>query len=364
MSRHSKKMQVIAPGSVIGIIGGGQLGRMTAMAAARLGYHVHIYCPEHDSPASEVAREVTVAPYNHVKALEAFAKSVDVVTFEFENIPHESVELLEKLVPVHPSAEILKISRNRLREKDFINDVGIDTADYAEVLGVDSLREALQEFDVPCILKTTEMGYDGKGQVKITAATVLEEAWTSLHTDEAILESFVPFVMEISVLVARRADGEMVVYPPVQNIHENHILKETILPAPIGDEVTQEAVRIAGTIAEEATLVGLLAVEMFVLEDGSIRVNEMAPRPHNSGHWTLDAAMTSQFEQQVRAICGLPLGSTMPLCSAKMVNLLGDDIHAWEDYLNDPYARLHLYGKAEARAGRKMGHVTFLRDEE
>jgi 5-(carboxyamino)imidazole ribonucleotide synthase len=364
MSRgRSKHMPVIAPGSVIGIIGGGQLGRMTAMAAARLGYHVHIYCPEHDSPASEVAREVTVAPYNHVKALESFAKSVDVVTFEFENIPHESVELLEKLVPVHPSSELLKISRNRLREKDFINDLGIDTADYAEITSLDSLREALQEFEFPCILKTTEMGYDGKGQVKLSSASSLEEAWSSLHTDEAILEAFVPFEMEISVIVARRGDGEMVVYPPVQNIHENHILKETVLPAPISEQVAQEAVRIAGTIAAEAKLVGVLAVEMFVLEDGSVRVNEMAPRPHNSGHWTLDAAMTSQFEQQVRAICGLPLGSTMPLCGAKMLNLLGDDVAAWEDYLKDPYARLHLYGKAEARTGRKMGHVTFLRDE-
>jgi 5-(carboxyamino)imidazole ribonucleotide synthase len=363
MSRKLMKNNVIAPGGVIGIIGGGQLGRMTAMAAARLGYHVHVFCPEHDSPASEVAREVTVAPYNHTKALEEFAKSVDVVTFEFENIPHESIELLEKIVPVHPSSALLRISRNRLREKDFVNDIGIDTADYAEITGVASIKEALEEFEFPCILKTTEMGYDGKGQVKLTAESNLDEAWAALQTDEAILEAFVPFVMEISVLVARRADGEMAVYPPVQNVHENHILKETIFPAPITEEMAQEAVRIAGTIAEESKLVGLLAVEMFVLEDGSIRVNEMAPRPHNSGHWTLDAAMTSQFEQQVRAICGLPLGSTMPLCGARTVNLLGDDVHAWEQYLQDPFARLHVYGKAEARAGRKMGHVTFLVDE-
>lgn len=364
MNDNKSKQKIIAPGSVIGIIGGGQLGRMTAMAAARLGYHVHIFCPEHDSPASEVAREVTVAPYNHAQALEAFAKSVDVVTFEFENIPHESVELLEKIVPVYPSSNLLKISRNRLREKDFINDIGVDTADYAEVTSIETLQEALQEFELPCILKTTEMGYDGKGQARLTEGMSLEQAWLSLHTEEAILEAVVPFTMEISVLVARRADGEMAVYPPVHNIHEHHILKETHFPAPISDEVELEAVRIAGTIAEESELVGLLAVEMFVLEDGSLRVNELAPRPHNSGHWTMDAAMTSQFEQQVRAICGLPLGSTMPLFGAKMINLLGETSEQWGGYLKDPYARLHLYGKSEARNGRKMGHVTILRSSE
>ncbi len=356
---------VIPVGSVIGIVGGGQLGRMAAMAAARLGYHVHIFTPEVDSPAAEVSRYVTVADYTDEVALTAFAKSVSVVSFEFENIPHQSLEILEKYVPVRPSAKILEIARNRLVEKDFINDVGIDTADYEEITTARQIEVVMQEHEMmfPCILKTTEMGYDGKGQVKLTAETNLEEAFASLYTKQAILEAFVPFEMEISVIVARTVDGEIAVYPPVQNIHENHILKETIFPAPISEDTAQEAVRIAGTLAEEMELVGVLAVEMFVLADGGLRVNELAPRPHNSGHWTMDAAMTSQFEQQIRAICNLPLGDTSPLCFAKMVNLIGDEAEDWAEYVAQPNARLHLYGKAEIRTGRKMGHVTFLLDE-
>lgn len=353
---------VIPVGSVIGIIGGGQLGRMTAMAAARLGYHVHIFTPEAESPAAEVARYVTVAAYDDEVALTNFAKSVAVVSFEFENVPHQSLELLEKFVPVRPSAKVLEVCRNRLAEKDFVNDCGIDTADYEEITSYEQIAAVMEEHEMsfPCILKTTEMGYDGKGQVKLTAETNLEEAFASLRTQQAILEAFVPFVMEISVIVVRGVEGDMEVYVPVQNIHENHILKETIVPAPISEDTAQEAVRIAGTLAEEMGLVGVLAVEMFVLEDGSLRVNEMAPRPHNSGHWTIDAALTSQFEQQMRAICGLPLGSTEPLCYAKMINLIGREADDWLDFLEQPNARLHLYGKNDTRDGRKMGHVTYL----
>lgn len=352
---------MILPGATIGIIGGGQLGRMMACAAAALGYKTHIYTPEADSPASQVAFATTVAPYEDKTALAEFAAKVDIITFEFENIPHESLELLEQKKAVFPSAKILKISRNRLREKTFIRDLGILTADFSRVTSLAELKAAAMAVRFPAVLKTAEMGYDGKGQVKLKTGSDLRVVWESLQTNEAILEAFIEFRMEISVIVARNASGEIKTYVPVQNIHKDHILDTTIAPAPIDKAMADKAEAIAIKIAKAMDLRGLLAVEMFVGIDGELLVNELAPRPHNSGHWTMDACVTGQFEQAIRAVCGLPLGSPTRTCDAEMKNLIGDDVKQIERYLHNPNAKLHLYGKSEARAGRKMGHVTVLK---
>jgi 5-(carboxyamino)imidazole ribonucleotide synthase len=353
---------MIAPGSTIGIIGGGQLGRMLAIAASALGYKTHIFTPEADSPASQVATQTSVAEYTDIKALEEFARQVDIVTFEFENIPHESLAALESKKHVAPSANVLKICRNRNREKAFINGLGIKTADFAKVTSVNELKHAAMEVRFPAVLKTAELGYDGKGQMTMRTGSDLRLTWESLHTDEAILESFIEFRMEISVIVARGKNGETRTYVPVQNIHKNHILDTTIAPAPIDKKLADKAEAIAVKIAKAMDLQGLLAVEMFVSsEDDELLVNELAPRPHNSGHWTIDACVTSQFEQLIRAVCGLALGDTARLCDAEMKNLIGDEAKDWQKYLKDPKAKLHLYGKKESRAGRKMGHVTVLK---
>ncbi len=353
-------MTIVKPGSVIGIIGGGQLGRMMAMAAAELGYRVHVFTDEADSPASHVACKTIVADYADKQTLLEFAKGVDVVTFEFENIPHESLEVLENAKPVFPGAHVLKISRNRLREKNFVNDLGIGTAPFRKVTSAEELKEAVKELGVPSILKTTELGYDGKGQVMIKPGSDLASIWKTLRAPEAILEGFVDFRMEISVIVARGADGKSVTYVPVQNIHKNHILDITLAPAPVEKPLADEAEKVAVKITEALKLRGLLAVEMFITRDGKILVNELAPRPHNSGHWTMDACITGQFEQIIRAVCGLPLGNPERLCDAQMKNLIGDDVLKTDKYLKNKNAKLHLYGKRETRSGRKMGHVTIL----
>ncbi|WP_299442138.1 5-(carboxyamino)imidazole ribonucleotide synthase [uncultured Rhodospira sp.] len=352
-------MTTIPPGSTIGILGGGQLGRMTAMAAARLGYDCVVLTPTEDSPAARVVREAIVAPYDDPAALAAFAFKVDVVTLEFENVPAEALDLLATRLPVRPGRLALETAQDRIREKAFFNTVGIDTAPWHPVHGVDDLRAALADLGTPAVLKTARLGYDGKGQTRMDATTDPAAAWDSLGTDAAILEGFVDFAMEVSVIVARGADGHMETYDAVQNIHENHILKTTIAPAPLPPGQRAAARLLARRAAEALDLVGLLAVEMFVTPDGRLRANEMAPRPHNSGHWTLDGAVTDQFEQLARAVCGLPLGSTAPIGrSARMTNLLGNAATDWAAILADPAAKLHLYGKREARAGRKMGHVT------
>lgn len=353
-------MKPLPPGSTIGILGGGQLGRMMAVAAAEMGYHVHIYCPEHDSPASEVARAATVAAYDDRAALEAFAASVDIVTYEFENIPAEPVTELSRLKPVRPSPAVLATSQHRVLEKQAVNRLGIATAPFRPVASLEELKAAVKELGTPCVLKTCRMGYDGKGQVKLDASTDLAAAWASLKTDDAILEGFVSFRMEISVVIARDTSGNIACYCPVQNTHKNHILDETIAPAPLSPALTEKCEAMARTVAKGLDLVGLMAIEMFVTGNDEILVNELAPRPHNSGHWTIDACITSQFTQTVRAVCGLPLGSPGRLCNARMLNLIGDDIDKWLHYASLPEAKLHLYGKKEARAGRKMGHVTFL----
>ncbi|MDX2113278.1 MAG: 5-(carboxyamino)imidazole ribonucleotide synthase [Alphaproteobacteria bacterium] len=368
---------VIAPGSTIGILGSGQLGKMLAIAAVEMGYHCHIYSPEMDAPAYEAAKSFTVSSYTNPEALERFAQKVDIITYEFENVDTSALATIPSSHKIFPSVQVLKTAQHRLREKEAVAGLGIATAPYAPVRSLDDLRAATQKLGYPCILKTCTMGYDGKGQWKIESQEDIESIchpYQAKRTEgslrsldfarddnEYILEGFVDFEMEISVIVARSASGEVRCYPPVQNTHKNHILHETIAPAPISPELSGKAESMARTIAEGLQLVGLMAVEMFVTKAGDILVNELAPRPHNSGHWTLDACMTSQFEQTIRAICGLPLGDTSRLCDARMLNLIGDDVNEWQKYAAMPNAKLHLYGKKESRPGRKMGHVNFLK---
>jgi len=351
-------MTIIAPGKTIGILGGGQLGRMMAIAAAQMGYRTHIFCPESDSPAAEIATKSTTADYTDKKAIDEFAKSVDVVTLEFENVPVDTVEYLAKKVPTRPGAHVLKIAQDRLLEKDFARKLKIPTADYLAVDSIHDLQSAVEKLGVPSILKTRRMGYDGKGQFKIRKKSDINAAWDAIGRVPAILESMVDFRMEISVVVARSPSGEVAVYPAVENRHKNHILDETIAPAPIYPAAAKKAGLIARKMAQQIKLQGLMAVEMFLLKGDKIAMNEIAPRPHNSGHWTIDACATSQFEQSIRAVCDLPLGAVTVLAPARMKNLLGDDIDNYLDILSDPSAKLHLYGKTEAKVGRKMGHVT------
>ncbi|MBF0327177.1 5-(carboxyamino)imidazole ribonucleotide synthase [Magnetospirillum moscoviense] len=348
----------LPPGSTVGIIGSGQLGRMAALAAARLGYRVHVYGPEPDSPTEQVAAAATVAAYTDLAALEAFARAVDVVTFEFENIPADSVRLLTGLVPVRPGWRVLDVAQDRISEKRFFNEIGIETAPWAEINSADDLRQAVARIGRPAVLKTTRLGYDGKGQTKIGPDTDLDRAWAAMAGATSVLEGFIDFAGEVSVIVARGLDGKTQAFEPAWNVHTNHILDTTTVPAPIDDSLAQGAIEVARKAAEALDLVGLLAVEMFVTKDGHILANEMAPRPHNSGHWTIDACVTDQFEQFIRAVCGLPLGDPIRHSDAVMKNLIGDDVNDWLAILSDPDAKLHLYGKAEARLGRKMGHVT------
>jgi len=352
--------QVIAPGSTIGILGGGQLGRMTAMAAARLGYRTHSYCPDAESPAFQVSAAATIAAYEDREALARFAAAVDVVTFEFENVPSATAELLAALKPTRPRPRVLHICQERLREKDFLADAGVPTTRYRRVAGAVELGAALEAIGRPAVLKTAQFGYDGKGQVMLTGETDPAEAWQRMGAGIGILEGFVDFTHEISVVLARGLDGGMLAFAPVENRHRHHILDETIAPAVLPEPVLTRAEAIAARVAEALDVVGLLAVEMFVTKSGEVLVNELAPRPHNSGHWTIDACITSQFEQFVRAVCGLPLGSVEHHSRAVMKNLIGDEVLAWREILAEPGAKLHLYGKREPRPGRKMGHVTRL----
>jgi 5-(carboxyamino)imidazole ribonucleotide synthase len=351
---------VLAPGATIGILGGGQLGRMTALAAAELGYRSHVFATEPDSPAEQVCGAATVADYTDNEALMRFAAAVDVATFEFENIPAEAVRRVAAACTVLPRPEILEITQDRLREKDFLRSIDIPTAAYREISDAAALARAMRDFGCPAVLKTVRMGYDGKGQVTLTPETRPDDAWRQMGGSSGILESFVDFGCEISVIVGRGRNGAWATYPPVENRHVNHILDTTIAPARIGAETAMRAEAMARHVAEKLDLIGVLAVEMFVLRSGEVLVNELAPRPHNSGHWTIDACVTSQFEQLVRAVCGLPLGSVAHHSDAVMKNLLGRDVEKWAEALGDPFAKLHLYGKHEIQPGRKMGHVTRL----
>lgn len=354
----------LSPGATIGILGGGQLGRMTALAAARLGYRCHIFCQSADEPAAQVAAQTTLAAFDDTDALDRFARSVDVATLEFENVPIASLERIAGSTPVHPAPAVQAVAQNRLKEKSFANSLGIETAPFRAVASSAELDEAVALIGTPSVLKTVRMGYDGKGQVSIKADTDLETAWAESGagpaTEGGILEGFVDFTCEVSVIVARGTSGESSAFVPVENRHANHILDETIAPADISARTASIANDIAIRLAEGLDIVGLLAVEMFITASGDVLVNEVAPRPHNSGHWTMDACRTGQFEQLVRAICGLPLGDPSRRCDAVMKNLIGDAVNDWPKYLADPAAKLHLYGKAKTRPGRKMGHVNFL----
>ncbi|MDJ0948922.1 MAG: 5-(carboxyamino)imidazole ribonucleotide synthase [Alphaproteobacteria bacterium] len=341
-------------------MGSGQLGRMTAFAAAELGYDVHIFSGEADSPAGRVAARETVADYTDASALDGFARSVDVVTFEFENIPHESVRRLAASVPVRPGWEALRVAQDRRDEKDFLAGIGVPTAPYAKIGTRADLDAAIAKLGRPAILKTARLGYDGKGQVALAPDGSLEAAWQAFGEVPGIVEARIDFACEISVIIARGVDGATAAYVPVENRHVNHILDTTIAPAAVSRDVAHQALGIAQRIAERLEIVGLLAVEMFVTPDHQVLVNEIAPRPHNSGHWTIDACQTSQFTQFVRAVAGLPLGSPERHSDAVMKNLIGADFDGWAELAADPSARLHLYGKRESRPGRKMGHVTRL----
>ena len=356
----AERGQIIPPGSTIGVLGGGQLGRMTALAAARLGYRVHSYCPEADSPAFQVSTFSTVAPYDDQDALARFAETVDVITFEFENVPSTATELLARTKPTRPDPRVLHVCQDRLREKDFLASANVPTTRYMEVARAEGLERAVRSIGLPAVLKTAQFGYDGKGQVMLGKESDIADAWRRMGAGIGILEGFVDFTHEISVIVARGVDGISAAFPPVENQHRNHILDTTIVPARLPEALLMRAEAVAKHIAEVLPVIGILAVEMFVTTGGEVLVNELAPRPHNSGHWTIDACMTSQFEQFVRAICGLPLGSVERHADAVMKNLLGDDVAAWREILSEPGAKLHLYGKREPRPGRKMGHVTRL----
>ena len=351
---------MVEPGGTIGILGGGQLGRMTALAAAALGYRCHVFSPEPDSSAKQVTALATTADYGDRAALRQFAAAVDVITFEFENVPAESVEVLAALKPVRPGPDALRIAQDRLKEKDFLRSIDVATTRYREVASEKALTQAVREIGPEAVLKTVRLGYDGKGQVMIRANSDLAAAWSQMGAGLGILESLVDFASEISVIVARGMDGACAAYVPVENRHSHHILDTTIAPARIAPEIAMRAEAIARHIAEKLDLVGLLAVEMFVTRDGAVLVNELAPRPHNSGHWTIDACVTGQFEQFVRAICGLPLGSPERHSDAVMKNLIGDEVAQWRDAVSEPMAKLHLYDKGAPRPGRKMGHVTRL----
>lgn len=358
--------QPVLPGAVLGVLGGGQLGRMFSIAARRLGYRVHIYSPDRSTPAGQVADVEHVAEYTDLDRLSEFARGIDVCTFEFENVPSAVSDTIEKFAPVRPSGRVLNVSQHRLKEKDMLSKAGLPVPQYRRIQSLSDLRTAADELGLPCVIKTATSGYDGKGQAVIDSRDACESAWNALATDEAILEQFVDFECELSVIGARNPQGQVAFYGPFRNTHRNHILDITICPAGLTPQVEQTALEVTRTVLESLDVVGVLCVEMFLTRNGRVLVNELAPRPHNSGHLTIDAHFTCQFEQQVRAVCGLPLGSCYQHAPAAMANLLGDlwenSEPDWASLLAEPAVKLHLYGKESARRGRKMGHITALAD--
>jgi len=351
---------VVQPGMTIGILGGGQLGRMLATAAAELGLSCHVYCPDPESPAFAVASRHTIARYEDEAALEAFAASVSVVTFEFENVPSATARFLAARVPTLPNPRAFEIAQDRVAEKKLMSQLGIPVPAYAEVDTLTGIYSAMARTGRPAILKTRRMGYDGKGQAVIRTGDDPVAAWRAVGEQPAILESLVSFEREVSVVLARSVDGAMRAYDIPENEHQGGILARSTVPARIGPDLADEALAIAERIADALDYVGVLAVEMFLLPEGArnrLLVNEIAPRVHNSGHWTQDGCQISQFEQHVRAVAGWPLGDPKRHSDVVMTNLIGDDVAAWTSLAAEPGARLHLYGKAEARPGRKMGHV-------
>ena len=354
--------RTILPGAILGVMGSGQLGRMFAIAARRMGYRVHTFSPDSDTPTGQVADLETNAAYDDEAAVRDFAKSVAVLTFEFENVPSRTIEWATEHCPVRPSGKVLHICQHRLREKEFLAGAGIPVAPFRKIESAAQLAAAAADIGLPGVLKTAAFGYDGKGQRKLRPGDDLAEAWRPFEGQPAVLEKFITFEREISVIVARGLDGSMTTWPVCENEHANHILDVTLCPARLPAAVSDRAAELARSIALALELVGVLAVEMFLMGDGGIVVNELAPRPHNSGHFSFDASVTSQFEQQVRAVCGLPLGSTESLRPAAMANLLGD---VWANGEPDwaaaaafPGVKIHLYGKTVPKPGRKMGHLT------
>jgi 5-(carboxyamino)imidazole ribonucleotide synthase len=352
-------VQSILPGKTIGVLGGGQLGRMLAQAAARLGYRIHVYEPAANCPAGAVAHKEVNAPYEDLAALTAFAKECDVVTYEFENVPAAPLKAIEAVTQLRPHCNVLETTQNRSREKRWLRDNKFPHAKFAE--GTD-VAAGIREVGVPCVVKTADFGYDGKGQLKVMTDADIPAAVKRFAGQPVVIEQFIDFACEVSAVVARSPGAAVRVFPISENIHTNHILDFSIVPARVKPEVIAQAEKLARLIAEKINLVGVMGVELFVTKSGEVLVNELAPRTHNSGHWTIDACMTSQFEQQVRAICGLPLGAVTLLSPVVMVNILGDawvnGEPKWDALLAQPNVRLHLYGKAEPRPGRKMGHFT------
>ena len=346
----------LPPGSTIGILGGGQLGRMLALAAARLGFRTHVYEPAATCPAAQVASATTTAPYEDQAALRGFAAAVDVITFEFENIPTAALDLLEALRPIRPNRHALATSQDRVAEKTFLQSLGLTTAAFAGVDSLADLEQALATLGTPAILKTRRFGYDGKGQQRLTSPTDAAAAYAALNGAPAVLEAFVPFTHEVSVIAARSLSGQVACYDPGENIHRSGILHTTTLPATLSRSQTTDAVLLAGRILNALDYVGVIGVELFVTPAGLV-VNEIAPRVHNSGHWTQNGCVVDQFEQHIRAITGWPLGDGARHSNVEMLNLIGDDIDAVPRFAATPGCAIHLYGKAEVRPGRKMGHV-------
>lgn len=347
----------ILPGATVGVLGSGQLGRMFAISARRMGYRVHTFSPDEDTPTGQIADLEVQAQYDDLDAVRDFARHVDVVTFEFENVPAATAAAVAECVPVRPSGEVLHVTQHRLREKTWLAKHGFPVTHFKPVRS----RQDLDGFPLPAILKTAGFGYDGKGQYRIHSAADLNTAWASMNGQEAVAEQFVDFECELSVVAARDQDGAVVHYAPSRNMHRNGILHVSVAPFPV-----EGAIEIATAVMEQLGVVGVLCVEFFLTKQGKLVINELAPRPHNSGHLTIDSCVTSQFEQQLRAVCGLPLGSTHMFRPAAMINLLGDMLPAnhaeWPRALHDPDIKLHLYGKTESRPGRKMGHLTATAD--
>ena len=357
--------KTLLPGATIGVMGGGQLGRMFAIAARRMGYRVHTFSPEKNGPAAQLSDHATTANYDDEAAVTGFARAIDVLTFEFENIPAPTIEWASREQPlVRPRGEVLLIAQNRLREKEFLSGSGFPVATFRRVASESDLTTAVEAIGRPSILKGAAFGYDGKGQHRIDPGTDLAEIWSARENAECVLEQVIDFEREISVIVARGPDGQTEVFPVCENIHRHHILNLTLAPARIPDRIADKAGELARAVARSLDLFGLLAVEMFLRGNGELIINELAPRPHNSGHWTIEGCGTSQFEQHVRAVCGLPLGKTEILRPSAMMNLLGDVWSEgepdWAAALAEPNVHLHLYGKREPRSRRKMGHLTAL----
>jgi 5-(carboxyamino)imidazole ribonucleotide synthase len=357
-------LKAILPGSAIGVLGSGQLGRMFAMAARRMGYRVHTLSPDQDTPTGQVADLEVNAAYDDLDAVAKFASQVAVVTFEFENVPAATAAAAERCAPVRPAGYILHTTQHRLREKNFLASAGLPLTPFRRVASLEELRTSARELGLPAILKTADFGYDGKGQFRLMDEAGMEAAWQAMSGKEAVLETLVDFEREISVVAARGADGEFVHYGAIENQHRDGILHLSLAPARVPERTAQEAVEMTRAILEKLEVIGVLCVEFFVGRDGALLINELAPRPHNSGHFTFDANLTSQFEQQLRAVCNLPLGDVRQFSPAAMLNLMGDLWNAgepdWTQAASIPNVKLHLYGKLRARPGRKMGHLTAL----